>query len=52
MARSEYMRLKLKDLPEIVISHYNLEEKVTTNGWVYVEIKRGMYGLPHAGLIA
>ena len=25
MARSEYMRLKLRDLPENVISHYNLE---------------------------
>ena len=52
MARSEYMHLKLSDLPENVISHYNLEEKVTTDGWAYAEIKRGMYGLPHAGLIA
>ena len=52
MALSKYMRLKLIDLPENVISHYNPEEKVTTNGWVYVEIKQGMFGLPHAGLIA
>ena len=46
------MRLKLINLPENVISHYNFEEKVTTNVWVYLEIKRVMYGLPHAGLIA
>ena len=52
MARSKYMRLKLSDLPENVISHYNLEEKVTTDSWVYIEITRGMYGLPHAGLIS
>ena len=32
MDRSKYMRLKLSDLPENFISHYNLEEKVTTNG--------------------
>ena len=36
MAQREYMRLKLSDLPEHVISHYNLEEKVTIDGWVYV----------------
>ena len=51
MAQSEYMRLTLSDLPENVISHYNLEEKVTTNGLVYVEIKQGMSGLPHSDLI-
>ena len=32
MAWSEYMRLKLSNLPENVISHNNLEEKVTTDG--------------------
>ena len=25
---------------------------MTKDGYVYVEIRRGMYGLPHAGLIA
>ena len=40
MARSEFMRLKLSDLPDNVITHFNLQEKATSNGWVYVEIKR------------
>ena len=31
---------------------YNLQEKVTADGHVYVEIRKGMYGLPQAGLIA
>ena len=27
-------------------------EKVTNDGWVYIEIRKGMYGLPQAGLLA
>ena len=46
MDRSEYMRLKLSDLPKNVVQHYNMAEKTTRDGCVYVEIKRGMYGLP------
>ena len=52
MAQSEYMRLKISNLPESVVHHYNLAEKATRYGYVYVEIKRGMYGLAQAGLIA
>jgi hypothetical protein len=46
MAQSEFMRLKLNNLPNNVISHYNLKQKATADGWVYVEIKRDMYGFP------
>ena len=52
MARSKYMHLKLSDLPEIVVQHYNLAEKSTRYGYVYVEIKQVMYEIPKAGLIA
>ena len=38
MARSEYMRLKLSDLPESLAKHYNLEAKATRDGYVQVEI--------------
>ena len=51
VARSEYMHLKLSNLPESVVQNYNLVEKPTSDSYVYVEIKRGMYGLPQAGLI-
>ena len=44
--------MKLSDFPETVISHYNLGEKVTPDGLVYVAIKRGMYGLPQSGILA
>ena len=36
MARSNYMRLKPRDLPEIVVQHYNLVEKITRYVYVYV----------------
>ena len=52
MSRYEYMRLKLSDLPEDFVKEYNLASKVTKDGYVYVEIRRGMYGLPQSGLLA
>ena len=51
MARSEYMRLKLSDLPERVVQQYNLEAKATRGGYVHVDIRRGMHDLLKAGLI-
>ena len=52
MARREYMRLKLSNLPESVVRHYNIEANSTQGEYVYVKIKRGIYGLPQAGIIA
>jgi hypothetical protein len=52
MARPEYMRLKITDIPEEIIEHYNLREIVTADGYVYCEVTQGMYGLPQAGIIA
>jgi hypothetical protein len=46
------MRLKLADIPEEIIEEYKLHEIVTDNGYVYCKIRKGMYGLPQAGLIA
>ena len=52
MKRFEYMRLKLSDLPEDFVEGYNLKPKSDKNGQIYVEILRGMYGLPQVGLLA
>ena len=52
MVRPEYMRLKLSDIPDNIITLYNLDKLVTTDGYVYVLIQKGMYGLPQAGIIA
>jgi hypothetical protein len=52
MARYEYMRLQLADMPEDVIAHYKLNNIATPEGYIYCEIQKGMYGLPQAGIIA
>jgi len=52
MAKPEYMRLRLDIIPKEIIIKYNLQDLVNDEGWVYVEIRKGMYGLPQAGIIA
>ena len=52
LKRWEYIKLKLSDIPAEVIKEYNLMEKATKDRSVYVEVRRGIYGLPQAGLLA
>ena len=52
MARYKYIRLKLSNLPDDVIEEYNLKEKATKHGFVYVEVWKDMYRLPQEGLLA
>ena len=40
------MRLKLADIPDDVIEEYQLAVKATKDGFVFVEIRKGVYGLP------
>ena len=51
MKRKEYMRIKLTDIPDEIVNEYKLH-KIATDGWIFVEIGRGMYGLPQSGIIA
>ncbi|KAI2497591.1 Reverse transcriptase (RNA-dependent DNA polymerase) [Fragilaria crotonensis] len=48
MERYEYMRIPIGLIPDVIIELYNLLPLVH-NGHVFVEIRRGMYGLPQAG---
>ena len=52
MARYEYMRLHIADMPEDVIEHYNFRDKAIPDGSVYCKIQKGVYSLPQAGIIA
>ena len=52
MDRFEYMKLKLSNLPEDFVTLYNLVSKVDKNGFVYLKIRRGMFGLTQAGILA
>ena len=47
----EYMRMPLKIFPEWTIEQYGLRDK-SYKGWVYWEIRKAIYGLPQAGLLA
>ena len=44
--------MKISYFLDDVIEHYKLKDKVDAKGNVYVKCVRGMYGLPHAGIIA
>ena len=45
------MWIPIKSIPDNVIQHYNLVPLVN-NGYVMVEIRKGMYGLKEAAILA
>ena len=51
MDNYEYMFIPINQIPQEIIDHYNLHN-IVHKGKVYVEIRRGMYGLPQAGILA
>ena len=52
MEHPEYMKLQITQIPDEIIAEYNLKNKVHSDGFVYIEIQKGMYGLPQAGMLA
>ena len=46
MERYEYLKLKLSACPSEIIMEYKLLDIATPDGSVYVEVRKGMYGLP------
>ena len=51
LTRWEYVKLNLRDIPNKIISEYKLKQK-EVNGFVYGKARKGMYGLPQAGLLS
>jgi hypothetical protein len=51
MDRYEYMQIPIRTIPDAFIEAYNLRPKVY-KGYIYMEIRKGMYGLPQSGLLA
>jgi hypothetical protein len=47
----EYMQMPLSRFPEEIVQKYNLNA-LAVDGWVYIEIRKGIYGLKQAGLLA
>jgi hypothetical protein len=51
LPRFEYMKMLLSSFPEEIIQKYNLNA-LAVDGWVYIEVRKGIYGLKRAGLLA
>jgi hypothetical protein len=47
----EYTKMLLSRFPEEIVNRYNLDA-LAVDGWVYIEIRKGMYGLKQAALLA
>jgi hypothetical protein len=50
-SRYEYLRIPVCMIPPEVLERYNLQHYIT-NGNVYFEIRKCMYGLPQAGKLS
>jgi hypothetical protein len=50
LPRFEYMKILLSRFPEEIVQKYNLNA-LAVDGWVYIKIRKGMYGLKQAGLL-
>jgi hypothetical protein len=51
LPRFVYMKMWLSRFAKEIIKKYNLKA-LAVDGWVYIEIRKGMYGLKQAGLLA
>ena len=52
MHRPEFMKIHINKFPKDIQTRYKLNEKVTSNGYIYIKIKKGMYGLKQAAILA
>jgi hypothetical protein len=51
MATFEYMPIPIKLIPHKIIVQYNLLPLVS-DGHVYIEVQKGMYGLSQSGILS
>ena len=52
MNKAEYMKVQYKHIPDNIRLQYNLQEKVTADNCIYIKIKKDMYGLKQAAILA
>ena len=52
MEETEYMRIHSRYFLDDIRKHYNIDELIDDDGYVYVMIKKGMYGLKQAAILA
>ena len=52
MKNPEYMKVHISKFPSDIIQQYHLHSLVTKDGYIYIKIKKGMYGLRQAAILA
>jgi hypothetical protein len=52
MKNPEFMRIKYKYFPQAIRKQYNLDRFLAPDGYIYIRIKKGMYGLKQAAILA
>jgi len=52
MDHPEYMRVQYKYILNDIRHRYNLNSKVTSDGYIYIKIQKGMPGLKQAAILA
>ena len=52
MGKAEYMKVKYKHIPDDIKHQYNLQENFTEIDYIYIRIKKCMYGLKQAVILA
>ena len=52
MLTPEYMKVPIKYFPQDIIDQYHLLDLLHSNGCIYIKIKKGMYGLKQASVLA
>ena len=48
----QYMRIPKALIPDEIMAEYDLEQYIEPDNYLYCEIRKGMYGLKEAGIIA
>ena len=51
MDEYEYMRIRFSEIPNEIVTQYRLDN-LQHDGWVYIQVRKGMPGLKQAGKIA
>jgi hypothetical protein len=52
MKEPEYMRIQVKYFPAAIRTRYKLDTLLTADGYIYIRIKKGRYGLKQAASLA
>ena len=50
--RFEYMHMHQRDVAQEIIDGYKLQNKIGSDGYIYMEIRKAIYGLKQAGKLA